>query len=575
MNHRRDYRYILIGIFFIPISIYIAIYYYTNRLPTFSSIEISDRPFVLANHRAYGWISSSLYRQLQSYLISRNDLLHHIPKTIRIQNKTVKNISLNYDYLRVVKNTHSLSNYPYSKWECSNTSNTDFQNSGEYCILTNIYYNSALDKYYFYQDPSQTNKNYRNVFMAPNHPIKFTIVNNSMYFAKKFRISSILTRPILVSSTPGENYARGLLDTYGPRFWVLAECQYHASYINPSKIQMYLTSKEFKNFPSNWKFYKRQSDGVYEPTRTWEQMIQSMSSIYPLLTYKSFNRTNVMFKYMIFTGRKSNRSPLFSYTRFVRKYSSYPMSTQHYRRAYLAYSEWILNNFNLSSKFELTKIQKELQVKQISESIPICNDTCTVQHTVENSTEEYTGEWIVVLNRAGSSVREVANTDELVQSLLEAFPNHSNPYLRVWPTPFSFSDNLYETARFARSIRLLIGVHSSGLANALFMRPGTILYEINLSNCRDSSFNFRRWAEILNLQHALWLPSNGEKRRQNNACDRVSHTTINVKEIIGEVKNMLKNEIEYRDGYMKRALNIMTDLSIVDYPPKGYESILL
>jgi hypothetical protein len=397
-----------------------------------------------------------------------------------------------------------------------------------------------------------------------------------MFFIKKFRISSTLTRPILVSSVPDENYAHGFLDTCGPRFWVSAECQYHASYINPSKIQIYLTSKEFKNLPSNWKFYKRQSDGTYEPTRRWEQIIQSMSSIYPLLTYKSFNRTNVMFKHMIFTGRKWSRSASWGYTYLNRKYQSYPMTTQHYRRAYLAYSEWILNNFHLLSKFELTKVQKELQLAQTSESISICNDTCTIQHTVENSTEGYTGEWIVVLNRDDGGKREIANADELVQGLLEAFPDHSNPHLRVWPTQFNFGDNLYESARFARSIRLLIGVHGAGLANTLFMRPGAILYEINPYGCRDLSFNFRRWAEIFNLQHALWQPSTGgEKGRQNNACNRESHTTVNIKEIIDEVKNMLKNEIEYRDGYIKRALNVMTDLSIVDYPPKGYESILL
>ena len=30
--------------------------------------------------------------------------------------------------------------HPYSTWKCSNTSNTDYENAGEYCILTNIYY---------------------------------------------------------------------------------------------------------------------------------------------------------------------------------------------------------------------------------------------------------------------------------------------------------------------------------------------------------------------------------------------------------------------------------------------------
>ena len=64
------------------------------------------------------------------------------------------------------------------------------------------------------------------------------------------------------------------------------------------------------------------------------------------------------------------------------------------------------------------------------------------------------------------------------------------------------------------------------------------------------SFNFHRWAEVFNLQHALWIPSYGEQGEQNDICDRESATTVNIKEIIDEVKNLLKNEIEYRNGYL-------------------------
>ena len=251
------------------------------------------------------------------------------------------------------------------------------------------------------------------------------------------------------------------------------------------------------------------------------------------------------------------------------------MPTQHYRRAYLAFSEWILNNFHLPSKFELTKIQKEVQSKQTIESIPVCyNNTCPIQDPKPESKEEYTGEWIVVLNRADVGRREITNANELVQALLNTFPDHSNPHLRVWPKQFDFNNNLYETARMGRSIRLMIGVHGAGLSNTIFMRPGSILYEINPYGCRELSFNFRRWAEVFNLQHALYIPSHGENGRQDDECDRDGSVTVNVKEIIDEVKNLLKNENQYRTGYIKRALDIMTDLSIVDYPPKGYEDLL-
>ncbi len=48
---------------------------------------------------------------------------------------------------------------------------------------------------------------------------------------------------------------------------------------------------------------------------------------------------------------------------------------------------------------------------------------------------------------------------------------------------------------------------------------------------------------------------------------------MNTKEIIDEIKNILKNELVYRNGYIKRALNIMNDMSLVDHPPTGFENI--
>ncbi len=54
-----------------------------------------------------------------------------------------------------------------------------------------------------------------------------------------------------------------------------------------------------------------------------------------------------------------SRSAASGYNYLSRKYRSYPMPTQHYRRAYLAYSEWIIYDLNLKSKFELTRIKRK------------------------------------------------------------------------------------------------------------------------------------------------------------------------------------------------------------------------
>ncbi|CAF1297160.1 unnamed protein product [Rotaria sp. Silwood1] len=549
-----------------------------NRYPivsdrmSFTSTRNETTKIIHIYDDAEGWISPSLYNELNSYVSARNNNSAYIHKTFIINNEKVENLPLNYDYINfIADNQEKL--YPYSSWKCSETSNADIQEGNEYCILTNIYYRSSTNQYYFFQNSTETNtERRRNKFMASDNVFNLNLIDN-IAIIKRLDLSAILKRPVLITHPPDENYAHGFLESCGPRFWVLAECQSHPSYVDPTKIQIYYTSKMFDGYPLNWNNYIRQSDGTYLPRRRWEQMIQSMFSIYPLLTYKSFDKKTVMFQYMLLTSLSKTRTSVWGHHYEHRPMKSYPFPTVNYRRAYLAYSEWILNNFNLKSKFQLTSIQEELQNKKISEQIPLCNQTCPIQQKINSSSNEFTGEWIVVLNRADVGRREMINADELVAALLKAFPDHSNPYLRVWPKQFNFNDNLYETARMARSIRLLIGVHGAGLSNTLFMRPGTILYEVNPYGCRHLSFNFRRWAEVFNLQHSLWIPSEGNNGRTDNNCKRESSTILNVKEIINEVEGLIKDEAAYRSGYIKRALNIMNDMSVVDHPPSNFEKI--
>ncbi|CAF3499004.1 unnamed protein product [Rotaria socialis] len=521
-----------------------------------------------------GWISSSLYAELNSYIATRKYTTRNVKKTFAIKNHTATNLPLNYDYIEFIKDDRTKI-YPYSSWKCSETSNSDFETSGGYCVLTNIYYQSSTDLYYFFRDPSSQGQpdTRRDTFMVPYGVFKLNITDN-IKIIERLNLAAILTRPLLINYPPDTNYAHGFLETCAPRFWTLAECQSHPSYIDPAKIQIYFTSYLLRYQP-NRDNYHRQSDGTYIPVRRWEQMIQSMFSIYPLLTYQSFNGSTVMFQYALLTGDNKPRVAAWGHHYTTnRMFQSFPFPTVHYRRAYLAYSEWILNSFNLKSKFELTSVQEELQHKKLSEQIPVCDQTCSDHRKNNISSNEFTGEWIVVLNRVGIRRREMINADELVRYLLKAFPDRKNPYLRVWPKQFNFNDNLYDIARMARSIRLLIGVHGAGLSNTLFMRPGAILYEVNPYGCRHLSFNFKRWANVFNLQHALWVPFKGENGQTDDVCDREGPTTLNIKDIINEVKGLLKDEAEYRTGYLRRALKIITDTSIVDRPPSGFENIL-
>ncbi|CAF0742746.1 unnamed protein product [Adineta ricciae] len=133
---------------------------------------------------------------------------------------------------------------------------------------------------------------------------------------------------------------------------------------------------------------------------------------------------------MILPIQQSPRSAVWGHHYLERKFHSYPLPTLHYRRDYLAYSEWILYHFNLLSKFQLTPSQQELQKKREIEQIHMCLESCSRKRQTAPS-DDYTSEWIVELSRRGHNNSEIYNADELVQALLTALPDHSNSQLRV------------------------------------------------------------------------------------------------------------------------------------------------
>ncbi|CAF3133100.1 unnamed protein product, partial [Rotaria sp. Silwood2] len=156
-------------------------------------------------------------------------------------------------------------------------------------------------------------------------------LTDNITIIKSLNLSAILTRPVLVTYPLDQNYAHDFLESCAPRFWVLAECQSHPYYVDPIKIQIYYASKVFDIYPANWKNYLRQSDGIYLPKRTWEQMIQSMFSIYPLLLHTSFNGITVMFQHMLVTGGSRTRTSVWGHHYDSRPMKSYPFPTINYR----------------------------------------------------------------------------------------------------------------------------------------------------------------------------------------------------------------------------------------------------
>lgn len=549
-NNYANRKFVLVAC--LTVSLLLLLWYLLNRQQTFNKAQWT-------NLSENGWIiSPALLKDMRDYV-----------RSTRAQPTPSNRFQHNRDYIQFIRE-NAWTTYPFSSRTCVNTSNQDPSPGNDYCLLSNIYYQSAVDQYYFYRNPTDPDVT-AEALHVENLAVKTKIkVVSSLAEINHLSVAAVLTRPIFVGDPIDPNYAHGFLEACAPRFWIIAELQSHGSFVDPDNIQIYYTSHLLNNERRNWEFYQRQPDGTYRETRKWSATLQAMFSNFPLLTYKSFNETTVMFKSLLITGNQITRSPVWDYYYTVaRAFTFHPFHTRQYRRAYLAYSEWILKNLGLPSKFQLTEVQERLQRSYQLESFAMCEPECKPEwrNITRPAEKQFTGEWIVVVNRAGTGRREIDNADELVRALLHAFPDQTNPYLRVWPRQFNFNDDLHENARMARSIRLLIGVHGAGLANSIFMRPGAILYEINPRGCRKLSFNFRRWTTVFDLQHALWSPSQrGFTIRDDECLNRDAVSTVVTSEIVKEVINLIENERDYRDGYLRRALRLLNDSSLVDHP---------
>ncbi|CAF3690964.1 unnamed protein product [Rotaria sp. Silwood1] len=148
--------------------------------------------------------------------------------------------------------------------------------------------------------------------MSSHGPIEVHILDN-ISMIKELGISAILTQPIHVGGAPDFNYVHGFLERGGPLFWTLSQIQSHQTFIDPSNIQLYYSSKMDTDHGRNlWHPMKRLSDGTYQHKARWPNVLNAMFSIYPLLTYKSFDQATIMFKHMIFTGLPYKQSPCWS-----------------------------------------------------------------------------------------------------------------------------------------------------------------------------------------------------------------------------------------------------------------------
>ena len=187
---------------------------------------ITSKQSWLNNKTEGGWISPSTYNRLQLYLQSIKLIRANISKIVRAVNETYFIEPFNKDYIQWVKNKIDI-DYPYSSWNCSITSNKE-PGSHEYCLLTNIYFISTTNTYYYYRHPLENKEMSRDRFVSSHGEIQIHILDN-ITMIKQLGIAAILTQPIHMGGAPDGNYAHGFLERCGPLFWVLAECQSHPS----------------------------------------------------------------------------------------------------------------------------------------------------------------------------------------------------------------------------------------------------------------------------------------------------------------------------------------------------------
>jgi len=197
-------------------------------------------------------------------------------------------------------------------------------------------------------------------------------------------------------------------------------------------------------------------------------------------------------------------------------------SDRTFGRWFLAYSDFLLRRWGIPSKF-----------------IPYKGET----------------EYIVVVNRnyGQQGGRKITNAADLIRTLKSRFKDTEQ--LKVWPQEFNFGSDVIANAKFARSIRILIGVHGAGMAHIIFMRPGTVYLELASYRCEKwiythgsiamrTSMLWGSWSETKNVHHA-------------GGCVQSADLEADVEAVADIVDEKLRMSSFVRDSMLLNAIEMM------------------
>ena len=113
------------------------------------------------------------------------------------------------------------------------------------------------------------------------------------------------------------------------------------------------------------------------------------------------------------------------------------------------------------------------------------------------------GGYILVLDRRRD--RRILNVDQLMATLKSTFATTG---VKVYPTPVYMEDlTLVEQIRVAAGARAVIAPHGAHWAHMLFMRPGTVVIDIEMMFCEGRHApQIRALADIIGLLFRLYTP---------------------------------------------------------------------
>ena len=159
-------------------------------------------------------------------------------------------------------------------------------------------------------------------------------------------------------------------------------------------------------------------------------------------------------------------------------------------------------------------------------------------------------EWVLLVNRP--SGRVITNGDALHRGLVETFRQYDD--VAVYPKTFNLDDNMRQWAAVLRETRVLIALTGQHDVHALFMRPGSVYFQL------EPKGNFLWGQGSYNILAKLNFQITGQWTEGSDApCVQRWHddhtpVTVVVSEVLDQVGQLYHRSTSERASWYDQAL---------------------